>query len=139
MGLSWCKMERILDMTDAIPINHQTWIICGGRDFADNEVFNSAMGDLIRLKGVPGDVVQGGASGADDMAKAWADRHAIGSWTVPADWQKHGRAAGPIRNQAMLDKYAVALVVAFPGGRGTADMVRRSRDAGVDVAEIKLS
>lgn len=126
-------------MFDVIPINHQTWVICGGRDFTDAEMFDSAMGDLIRLRGMPGDVVQGGASGADDMAKAWAHRHAVGSWTVPADWQKHGRAAGPIRNQTMLDKYSPHLVVAFPGGKGTADMVRRSRKAGVDVAEIKPS
>jgi hypothetical protein len=55
----------------------------------------------------------------------------------PADWFSHGKAAGPIRNQEMLAMEAPALVVAFPGGRGTADMVRRARKAGVDVLEVK--
>jgi hypothetical protein len=50
-----------------------------------------------------------------------------------AQWKKHGRAAGPIRNQRMLDKGKPDLVVAFPGGRGTADMIRRAERAGVPV------
>ena len=126
-------------MFDVIPINYQTWIVCGGRDFADQGVFNSAMGDLIRLRGMPECVVNGGALGADLMAKQWAEHHAIEARSVAADWGLHGRAAGPIRNQTMLDKYVPNLVVAFPGGRGTADMVRRSRKAGVEIAEIKCT
>ena len=124
-------------MFDVIPINDQTWIICGGRDFTDSVIFDSAMGDLIRLRGMPECVVNGGALGADFMAKRWAERHAVEARSVAADWGLHGKAAGPIRNQIMLDKYKPDLVVAFPGGKGTADMVRRSREAGVDVAEIK--
>ena len=64
-------------MFDVGPINDQTWIVCGGRDFADQGVFNSAMGDLIRLRGMPECVVNGGALGADLMAKQWAEHHAI--------------------------------------------------------------
>ncbi len=126
-------------MFDAIPINHQTWVICGGRDFSDAGMFASAMGDLIRLRGMPECVVNGGARGADLMAKQWAEHHAIEARSVAADWGLHGKAAGPIRNQTMLDKYKPDFVVAFPGGRGTADIVRRSREAGVDVAEIKCT
>ncbi len=126
-------------MFDVIPINHQTWVICGGRDFVDAEMFTAAMGDLIRLRGMPECVINGGARGADLMAKEWAEHYAIEARSVAADWRLHGRAAGPIRNQTMLDKYAPALVVAFPGGKGTADMVRRSHKAGVEVAEIKCT
>ena len=50
----------------------------------------------------------------------------------PADWKVRGRAAGHIRNQQMLDEGRPHLVVAFPGGRGTADMVRRARAAGIE-------
>ena len=124
-------------MFDVILINDQTWIICGGRNFVDTEMFNSAMGDLIRLRGMPECIVNGGARGADLMAKEWAERHAIEARSVAADWGLHGKAAGPIRNQTMLDRYKPDFVVAFPGGKGTADMVHRSRKAGVDVAEIK--
>ena len=122
-------------MFDVIPINDQTWIICGGRDFADAEMFNSAMGDLVRSRGMPECIINGGARGADLLAREWAEHHAIQAVTVLADWDSHGRQAGPLRNQTMLDR-SPNLVVAFPGGRGTADMVRRSRKAGVDVAEI---
>lgn len=118
--------------------NGQTWLVCGGRDFADAAVFNGAMSDLLRLKGCPKHVVHGGARGADAMAEEWAHRMALYVTAVEADWRKHGNAAGPIRNQEMLDKHKPSLVVAFPGGRGTADMVRRAREAGIDVAEIKL-
>ena len=45
---------------------------------------------------------------------------------------RNGRKAGPIRNQQMLDEGRPSLVVAFPGGRGMADMVRRARNAGVE-------
>ena len=125
-------------MIDVIHTNYQRWLICGGRNFANQEMFDSAMGDLIRLKGLPEAVIQGGAKGADLMAKNWATkRFALRVVTEKADWNKHGKAAGPIRNQAMIDTYHPHLVIAFPGGRGTADMVTRARDAGVDVAEIK--
>src|SRR5690606_30354012 len=53
----------------------------------------------------------------------------------PADWRRHGRAAGPIRNQEMADAGA-DLCIAFPGGRGTADMVRRARAAGIPVRSV---
>lgn len=53
----------------------------------------------------------------------------------PADWHRDGKAAGPIRNRRMLLEGMPDLVVAFPGGRGTADMVRRARAAGIEVVE----
>jgi hypothetical protein len=120
-----------------IPINGQSWIICGGRDFTDQGMFDSAMSDLIQLKGMPARVIEGGALGADTMAREWAKRHSLKVQTCEAFWHIYGRSAGVIRNQGML-RLNPHLVVAFPGGRGTADMVRRSRNAGVDVAEIKL-
>ena len=123
-------------MFEAIPINGQTWLICGGRDFADFDMLSCAMGDLVRTYGMPAAMVHGAASGADTLAARWAERFAITVHAMPADWQAHGRAAGPIRNQAMLDKHKPALVVAFPGGKGTADMVDRARKSGIDVAEI---
>ena len=55
----------------------------------------------------------------------------------PNPWEKHGKAAGPIRNQFMLEQEKPDLVIAFDGGRGTADMMRRSRRAGVDTIHIE--
>lgn len=124
-------------MFEVIPINGQTWLICGGRDFTDQETFDSAMHELTRRQGCPSRVVHGGARGADQMAGKWAAAKAIDCAVERADWKAHRRAAGPIRNQAMLDRYKPFFVVAFPGGRGTADMVRRAKAADVNVAEIQ--
>lgn len=106
-------------------------IVCGGRDYADHE----RVGEILdRLDEMYEDVmiVHGNAPGADQLAEAmWfgeVERH-------PADWEAYGRAAGPIRNKQMLEAGA-DLVIAFPGGRGTADMVKRARDAGVVVVEV---
>src|SRR5690606_11824331 len=74
----------------------------------------------------PPTLVHGGAPGADSEA-AYVAAYLL-EWPVeahPADWQRHGRAAGPIRNQQMVDSGA-DLVIAFPGGRGTADLIRRA-------------
>ena len=125
-------------MFDVVPINYQVWLICGGRNFSDKEMFNSAMHDLMSLRGMPSVVVQGGAKGADTLAKEWAGHHALKLETEKAKWNVYGKSAGAIRNQEMLDKYNPDFVVAFPGGRGTADMVRRSKKIGLDVAEIKV-
>jgi hypothetical protein len=76
-------------------------------------------------------IVQGGANGADKAAEQWGVRHAGGVRTYPADWDKHGKSAGSIRNQLMLFDTQPHIVLAFPGGAGTADMVRKAERAGV--------
>ena len=82
-------------------------------------------------------VRHGCARGADTLAGEWARERGIPEQRYLADWQAHGKGAGPRRNQAMLDAADVACVVAFPGGVGTADMVRRARAAGLLVWEVK--
>ena len=81
-------------------------------------------------------VIHGGATGADSLASEWAEAGGVVVEVYPADWRSHGRAAGPIRNQEMLEKAGPAFLVAFPGGRGTADMIRRAKKARIPVAEI---
>jgi hypothetical protein len=54
-----------------------------------------------------------------------------------ADWDRYGLAAGPKRNQRMLDEYSPEFGVAFPGGRGTADMIRRLRAASVPLLIVE--
>ena len=124
-------------MFDILIKNGQTWIICGGRDFDKADILYGAMYDLTRLRGLPDRIVSGHCRGADMIGEAWADEMGLDVVIELADWEGFGRAAGPRRNQKMIDKHKPHLVVAFPGGRGTADMVARARKAGIDVAEIK--
>jgi hypothetical protein len=81
-------------------------------------------------------LIAGGARGADTLAYEWAQARGIPAVVYKADWAKLGRAAGPIRNQRMLGEGNPNLVIAFPGGRGTANMVRLAREAGVEVIEL---
>lgn len=81
-------------------------------------------------------VVHGHARGADRLADTWARRNGVPVERHPADWAI-GRAAGPLRNQAMVDLGA-HLVLAFPAGAatGTRDCMRRAAVAGIEVVEV---
>jgi hypothetical protein len=76
-------------------------------------------------------LIEGDARGADRIAGEGADLRGVEHVKFPADWEKLGRKAGPIRNEQMLRAGKADLVVAFPGARGTAHMVRIAREAGV--------
>ncbi len=107
-------------------------IVTGGRKLADAAAVDRELSTLR-----PTLVIVGGAGGADRLAAHWAWLHKAETWIYDADWNAHGKAAGPIRNQRMLDENpGIDAVVAFPGGSGTADMVRRARAAGVRVIEV---
>jgi hypothetical protein len=111
-------------------------LVCGGRDFNDASLVERTLNDMeppVRV------VIQGGARGADYLGRTWAALRRLSVETYPAMWGRDGKAAGPIRNQAMLVNGRPDLVVAFPGGRGTADMVRRAKAAGIPILEITAS
>lgn len=110
-------------------------LICGGRNFNDPLTFGSWMGGIMNRVGKIAVIIEGGASGADTMAREFGKWKGIPVETFPADWGKHGKAAGPIRNAQMLRDGKPDLVVAFEGGNGTADMIRQARAAGVEVFE----
>ncbi|WP_143593599.1 SLOG family protein [Synechococcus sp. 1G10] len=112
----------------------------GGRDLAwphqrvAAELLARSGGRLVHL------LLHGGARGADAAIARAAHQLGWSALVMPAEWQRHGRAAGPIRNRELIElavARAVAhtspgvstsvLVVAFPGGPGTASLVREAR------------
>lgn len=105
-------------------------LVCGGRDFNDLILFFDT---VDALSPEPEVIIQGGASGADALARRYAEKRKVDLVTFDADWKAYGKGAGPIRNRVMLREGRPDLVLAFPGGKGTADMVRRARVAGVPV------
>jgi hypothetical protein len=107
-------------------------LVCGGRKFADKKRLFEVLDNLR-----PKVIVQGGCpTGADALAKFYAEDHGLDSVTFYARWDLYGKAAGPIRNGEMLAKTQPDLVVAFPGGKGTQDMVSKARTAKVRVMLI---
>ncbi len=109
-------------------------IVCGSRYGGSQVAVFDALSEMFD-RGVFGSVVEGGARGIDAIARQWARNRNVPCDTVTADWKTHGRAAGPIRNRAMLEAGA-SLVIAFPGGVGTEDMKRQARERGVRVIEV---
>lgn len=101
-------------------------IVTGGRNYTDSASLNRVLLALNPLM-----VIQGGATGADALAKKWAHENQKACRTVEADWVKHGRSAGPIRNTEMLATYPEAIVLAFPGGAGTSHCVKEAKKKGM--------
>lgn len=114
-------------------------LVCGGRDYKkDHLVFAALECVWINSIGILV-VIEGGARGADRAACTWAARHeqfGVRHEPYPAKWRENGRynpGAGPERNTQMLAEGKPDLVVAFPGGSGTRDMIRKARHANVPV------
>jgi predicted Rossmann-fold nucleotide-binding protein len=80
-------------------------------------------------------IIHGNAPGADSLAHIWAMNLRIPIISMPANWNGLGNRAGPFRNGWMLEWAMPDLVIAFPGGPGTADMKQKARKAGVTVWE----
>ena len=110
-------------------------LVCGGRDFNNPGWLGVTLSELSRDAGWEV-LIEGGAPGADRQAREWAIANGLEVETFDAEWHRHGRRAGPIRNQRMLEEGRPDLVIAFPGGHGTANMVRQAREAGILVHEF---
>jgi hypothetical protein len=111
------------------------YLICGGRDFDDVSLMYRTLSALI-LHPRQAVIIHGAARGADRMAGRWAFRAGAMVEPYPAEWSKYDLAAGPIRNRQMLDEGKPDVVIAFPGGTGTANMVKQARARGVLVVEV---
>lgn len=110
-------------------------LVCGGRNYDDVARLSAVLNKLHSEAGVD-KIIEGGANGADRLARQWAYAQDVSCDTYEADWENQGAFAGPARNKRMLDEGKPDLVIAFPGGRGTADMVKKARKAGVETIEI---
>ena len=110
-------------------------LICGSRNWNDPTPMNAVLAGLDVLaegSNEPLVVIHGDAPGADRLAGSLAKRWGATVIAEPADWNKHGKAAGPIRNQKMLDEHKPDVVYAFRSSgksNGTDDMCKRARDA----------
>ncbi len=109
-------------------------LVCGGRDFTDRDAAFAAIDRVHAERGVAL-LIHGAARGGDTFGAEWAEARGVPVLAFHADWAGLGRKAGPIRNQRMLDEGRPDLVLALPGGRGTADMVRCASAAGVEVLQ----
>lgn len=102
-------------------------LVCGGRSYSNSDYMDKALTLLYSSLGFD-TVIEGGARGADHLASSWVIYHS-NQWLLThireeAQWGVYGNAAGPIRNRKMLDDHHPNFIAAFPGGPGTANMVK---------------
>lgn len=132
-------------------------IACGGRDYLDYRKVREVL-DFIHAQRTIWLLVHGAAGrckltyrcpgqqasgdhyfvkeGADLFAEEWAFYNRVPSWpyaVTEEDWKRHGKRAGPIRNGRMLRERNPDAVLAFPGGKGTRNMVDQAQENGVEV------
>lgn len=107
-------------------------LCCGSRSGSNRGLVHLTLNALHALSPIQL-LINGKATGYDTLADNWARQHGIQTLQFPADWRKHGRGAGPIRNRMMLEEGKPDLVVAFPGDRGTTNMIDVANTAGVPV------
>lgn len=114
-------------------------IIAGGRDFTDYDLLCDALEEWFYYQTMWGKeiiVVSGAAKGADSLGERWAIENGHQVERYPADWNKDGKAAGPIRNDKMA-KVADSLIAFWDGNsRGTKSMIDLARKRGLDVKVI---
>lgn len=106
-------------------------VVTGGRSYVEQKVVYVALDQLLPQVAL---VISGDAHGADLWSQRWASDRYVHYARVAALWHVHGAAAGPIRNRAML-ALRPDLVVAFPGGAGTADCVAAAAELGLAIWE----
>lgn len=111
-------------------------VVTGGRDYTDRAALFLAL-DLLHAATRITRLAHGNARGADTLADDWARVRRVELQRYPADWDRHRKRAGAIRNRAMLDAERPDVVVAFPGGRGTADCVRAAGERGIPVLDLR--
>lgn len=112
--------------------------IAGSRDFSNVSLFRSTIRKYLSDIEDEIEIISGGCSGADTMGEWFAEDNNLKLTVFEADWNKYGRAAGPIRNEQMA-KYAAeadrGILIAFPIGKspGTRNMIKLANQYGLEV------
>lgn len=121
-------------------------LVTGGRDFADREWLFASL-DRVQYNEMRGlvngprkpsrltHIIHGSAKGADTLAGEWAQARGIQEVVCAANWEKHGKGAGHIRNAWMLDLLdpMYDIVMPCPGGKGTQGCMNKAHDLGLEI------
>ena len=149
-GKAWSPVEGSGPVQPPVRLGCSRVVVAGGgRDLAwpaarvAAALLGATRGRPVHL------LLHGDARGADQAIDRAARRLGWAVQVMPAEWERHGRAAGPIRNRQLLRRALLAaqvmgqpglpasvLVVAFPGGRGTASLVDQALELDLEVVAI---
>jgi hypothetical protein len=115
-------------------------VVTGSRNWDDSNLIRAVLtgiADKARAAGQNPVLIHGNARGVDKMAERIWIELGLPFKRYPADWGRHGKAAGPIRNRQMIDTENPDLVVAFRKGgtdsKGTTDCMTYAQGKGIEV------
>ncbi len=111
-------------------------LVCGGRDGQDSDYVEKTLDRLLAARGPFERLLHGDARGVDRMAGKWARDHHVLEWDFLPEWHRVDSEHGLNRNQRMIEAGSPDLVIAFPGGVGTENMVEMAKAAHIEVIEI---
>lgn len=112
-------------------------IVAGGRDFKNYQIMMSKLNFLFQCKHPDIEIVCGMASGADTLGMRYAKLKGYKVAEFPADWESHGKSAGPIRNLQMA-KYATHCVVFWDGkSKGSKNMIETAKNQGLTLVVVR--
>lgn len=110
-------------------------IIAGGRDFHDFSYLEKCMAKAnLNVT----EVVSGAAKGVDTLGEQWAKKNNIPVKQFPADWNKNGNSAGPIRNKQMAEYGEVLVALWDYESRGTKNMIDTAKNNGLEVFVFRI-
>lgn len=110
-------------------------MVTGGRHYVNEDHVLATFKSFIQTHGQIDELVVGDATGADSLARIIAMELGIKVSVFYADWKRHKMAAGPIRNQELVDQDPDWLLP-FPGDNGTADATRRAIRANIPIFKL---
>jgi hypothetical protein len=140
MGVS-TKVSR---MKGGHPIVTPRYLFTGSRDWRDRYIIDLLICGLFqwaREHREPVTIMEGDAPGADSITGICASRMNMKVARYPADWEKNGKRAGPIRNTEMIEsqpKVVFAFAHDLNESKGTRDTVRKAMKKGIPVYHIRL-
>ena len=116
------------------------FIVAGSRDFNDYELLKSEMDAILRFYDIKTEVtiISGGCRGADALGERYARENGIPLEIFEAEWDKYGRAAGPIRNEKMVE-YSNAVICFWDNkSRGTFSLIKLANKHKKPIKIIKI-
>lgn len=116
-------------------------LVCGGRHFADYDLLEETINGVIAESGWEDiEIVSGHCAGADRLGELYAEKHNAQAKIFPAEWEKYGKRAGPMRNKQMVDYisgFENKIVIAFVSAKtkGTRNTIALAKKANIRVIE----
>lgn len=111
-------------------------LVCGGRDYKDRDRIYHVLDAYLSRIGPDMLLINGGAPGADSIAREWAVDRRVDHLTLYAKWDLYSKGAGPIRNRRMARKKPKLVLAFHPNlaeSRGTRDMIGVAEKLGIKV------